>query len=76
MRWRLPLSASDMRAIADALDPIEMDPRIVESSIIGRIEVIRPDGDPDDVCGYFVREGAADSSGEAWFGFVMEGESR
>lgn len=65
---RLPLTASDMRVIADALDPIETNPNLTDSPTIGRIEVIRPDGSPDDVCGYFVREGEP-GSGEAWFGF-------
>lgn len=64
----LPLAAADMQAIAAALEPIETDQRITENPIIGRIEVIRPDG--DDVCGYFVREGDT-GKGEAWFGFVM-----
>jgi len=66
----LPLTASDMRAIADALEPIEFSAVIAENPIIGRIEVIRPDGDADDVCGYFVRENAA-GSGDAWFGFTQ-----
>jgi hypothetical protein len=63
----LLLSASDVRAIADALEPIETNEFITENPVIGRIEVIRPDG--DDVVGYFEREGTPNGSGEAWFGF-------
>lgn len=65
------LSASDLHAIAAALEPLETNIAITENPIIGRIEVIRPDSDPgsDDVVGYFEREGAADGSGQAWFGF-------
>lgn len=70
----LPLTASDMRAIADALEPIETDERITENPIIGRIEVIRPDGDADDICGYFVREGDLGKA-EAWFGFQQAAAS-
>lgn len=65
----LPLTASDLRVIADALEPIETSAVIADNPIIGRIEVIRPDGDAGDVCGYFVREGNPSESGEAWFGF-------
>lgn len=67
----LPLTASDLRRIADALDPIETNPRFADNPIIGRIEVVRPDSDMgvEDVCGYFVREGDPDGTGEAWFGF-------
>ena len=65
----VPLSASDVRAIADALEPIELDPHIAENPVIGRIEVLRPDGeDATDIVGYFRREGEA-GSGDAWFGF-------
>lgn len=64
-----PFTAWDLRQIADALEPIETNEKITENPVIGRIEVIRPDGAADDVCGYFVREGKPDGSGEAWFGF-------
>lgn len=67
----MPLTADDLRRIADALDPIETNEKITENPLIGRIEVIRPDGDKDDVCGYFEREGKPDGSGEAWFGFFQ-----
>lgn len=67
-RQSLPLTASDLRVIADALEPIETSAVIAENASIGRIEVVRPDGDADDVCGYFVRENEA-GSGDAWFGF-------
>jgi len=61
------LSASDVRAIADALEPIETNAIITDNPVIGRIEVIRPDG--DDVVGYFEREGDAKDPGMSWFGF-------
>lgn len=69
---RLPLSASDLRAIADALEPIELEPSIVHNPVIGRIEVLRPSG--DDVVGYFEREmGAVADLSDSWFGFVPSG---
>jgi hypothetical protein len=64
----IPLSASDLQEIGKALDPLETNEYITENPVVGRIEVIRPDGDADDVCGYFVREGDI-GKGEAWFGF-------
>lgn len=75
----MPLSASDLRAIAEALEPIETNELLTENPVIGRIEVIRPesDGHLDDVVGHFVREGQTGEghTGEAWFGFVMDGPS-
>lgn len=62
------LSASDLHAIAAALEPIETNELLTENPVIGRIEVLRPDT-TDDVVGYFSREGKPDGSGEAWFGF-------
>lgn len=71
---RLPLSASDLRAIADALEPIELQPAIAQNPVIGRIEVIRPDG--DDVVGYFEREmGDVADMSDSWFGFIAGGYS-
>jgi hypothetical protein len=64
---RLPLSASDIHAIADTLEKIELLPGIVDNPVIGRIEVIRPDG--DDLIGYFVREG--DVNEDPWFGLEI-----
>jgi hypothetical protein len=61
----LPLSASDLHEIAEALDLIETDEKLTSNPIIGRIEVIRPGG--DDPIGYFEQEGEKD---EAWYGFV------
>jgi len=63
---KLPLSASDLHAIGDALDPIELLSAITTNPVIGRIEVMRPDGDGNDLIGYFVREGEGE---DAWFGF-------
>ncbi len=71
MTQSIPLTAYDLRKIADALDPIETNDKITENPQIGRIEVIRPDGDAEDLCGYFQREGKPDGSGEAWFGFFQ-----
>jgi hypothetical protein len=70
----LPLSASDLIAIARALEPIETNPVFTDNAVIGRIEVIRPDGGGD-VVGYFVREGDPLKTGESWFGYVTGGES-
>jgi hypothetical protein len=66
----MKLSASDLHKIAEALDPIETNELFTENPVIGRIEVIRPDG--DDVVGYFEREGDT-GKGEAWFGFTTDG---
>jgi len=63
------LSASDLHAIADALAVIETDERLTENPVFGRIEVICPDGNPDDVVSYFEIEGARDGSGSAWYGY-------
>jgi hypothetical protein len=71
MDGQLPLTASDLREIADALDPIETLTKFTENPVIGRIEVIRPGGDADDIAGYFVREGEP-GSGDTWFGFRQE----
>ncbi len=62
-----PLSAGDLRAIAEALDPLEFLPALAQSDLIGRIEVYRPSGSDAEVIGYFDREGDGD---DAWLGFV------
>jgi hypothetical protein len=62
-----PLTAGDLRALADALDPIEFHEILARNPIVGRIEVYRPDG--DDVVGYFERNALDD---DAWLGFVPE----
>ncbi len=67
MSARLPLSASDLRDIGDALDPIELLPAIVDSPIIGRIEVLRPGG--DEVVGYFDHADGFAEEGDRWYGF-------
>lgn len=64
----LPLSASDLHVIADALDKIELLPGVADNPVIGNIEVIRPDGEGNDVVGYFVREGNVKD--DPWLGFV------
>ncbi len=62
-----PLSAGDLRAIAEALDPLEFLPALAQSDLIGRIEVYRPSGSDAEVIGYFDREG---DGRDAWLGFV------
>lgn len=61
----MPLTAGDLRTIAEALDPIEDNELIVKNPVIGRIEVYRPDG--DDLIGHFV---TADMGEDDWYGFV------
>lgn len=65
----LPLSASDLHAIADALDKIEL--VIASDPILGDIDVLRPEGDKRDydVVGKFVKEGDGD---DAWYGFEVK----
>lgn len=63
----LPLTAADLRTIAEALDPIETNEYLTENPSIGRIEVHLPGS--DEVVGHFVREGEPNGSGEAWLGF-------
>lgn len=62
-----PLSAGDLRVIANALEEIEFHPTLTRSGVVGRIEVYRPESDDAEVIGYFDREGADD---DAWLGFV------
>jgi hypothetical protein len=64
----LPLTPGDLRAVADALEPIEFDPTLVANPILGRIEVFRPDG--DDQIGWFQRSGCMNSPADDWLGFV------
>lgn len=69
MSSELPLTASDLQAIASALEPLELNPAIVANSVIGRIEVLRPDG--DDVIGYFQSaQPAGFTPDDDWYGFV------
>ena len=63
----LPLSFSDLHEIANALEPIELLPAIVNNPVIGRIEVLRPGG--DEVIGHFQRADGFDPTDE-WLGFV------
>lgn len=44
MSEQLPLSGSDLRALADAVDEVEAT-ELAANPVIGRIEVLRPDGD-------------------------------
>ena len=61
---KLPLSASDLKDIGVALEPIELLPAITQNSVIGRIEVLRPGS--NEVIGHFVVE---DEGGDPWYGF-------
>jgi hypothetical protein len=63
---KLPLSASDLRDIGAALEPIELLPALTQSNIIGRIEVLRPGG--GEVIGHFVKEDSG--ADDAWYGFI------
>ena len=67
MSARLPLSASDLIDIGKALEPIETLPAIVDSAVIGRIEVLRPGS--NDVVGYFDHADGFADDGERWYGF-------
>lgn len=62
---RIPLAAWDLRHIAAALEPLELLPAL-RHPVIGRIEVLQPEGDGE-VIGYFQQEGEDD---DAWYGFV------
>ena len=57
----LPLTPSDLRAIAEALDPLEYSEVLTANPLIGRIEVFRPDG--DEQIGWFAQS-------DDWYGFV------
>lgn len=61
-----PLTASDLREIATALDAIDVLPIEHLTAVIERIPVVRPGG--GDVVGYFE---VADGD-DAWFGFTPE----
>lgn len=67
----LPLSASDLKDVGAALEPIELLPAITQSSIIGRIEVLRPGG--EDVIGYFAPADGCEGD-DAWYGFYATPE--
>jgi hypothetical protein len=68
---KIPLSAADLKDIGAALEPIETLDAITRSSIIGRIEVLRPGG--DEVIGHFApAEGFGDDDG--WYGFYAGSE--
>lgn len=68
MTFRMPLTASDLTVIAESLEPIETMPAIVDSPVIGRIEVYRPG--TQDVIGHFERADGFDGPGEGWIGFT------
>lgn len=61
---KLPLSASDLKDIGAALEPLELLTALTQNGIVGRIEVYRPGG--DEVIGHFVQDSEGD---DAWYGF-------
>lgn len=67
----MPLTPDDLRRVAAALDPIELNDAIVKNDLIGRIEVYRPDG--DDLIGYFQ---SAEMGDDDWYGFVATPSGR
>lgn len=44
MTWDLPLTGGDLRVLADALDEVEAT-TLAANKVLGRIEVLRPDGE-------------------------------
>jgi len=67
---KLPLSASDLKDIGAALDPLELLSALTQSDIVGRVEVYRPGS--DEVIGHFVQEG--EGADDAWYGFYANSE--
>lgn len=61
-----PLSASDLKVVADAAELVEKhSSELLANPSIGRIEICRPDG--DDVIGYM-----APIDDRGWFGFIPD----
>jgi hypothetical protein len=64
----LPLTASDLHAIADAVEEVEKhvdgDGLLFGSKLLGRVELHRPDSDNDDLIGYV-------TPCDGWYGFVI-----
>lgn len=65
--WDLPLTGDDLRRIGDAVDEVDAT-LLAANPILGRIEVLRPDG--DDHLGWVVR--FDDSDPDMGWGFVPE----
>lgn len=59
----LPITADELRAIADALDAVEAASAALNSPLIGRIEVLRPDSSKDDRIGWMIPY-------EGWWGYI------
>ena len=60
----LPLASGDLAAIAEVLSLIDNEPTgIFTSPLIGRIEILRPDSDKDEVIGHLVQY-------DDWYGFL------
>lgn len=61
----IPLTAADLRAIADFVELAD-DPShdtVFGSAVVGRIEILRPDGIDDEVIGHL-------TPCDDWWGFV------
>lgn len=63
-----PLSSTDLRAIADALESIEFAEPLVNNPLFGKIEVYRPDSDTKEIVGHFV---PVNSGEDSWYGFEL-----
>lgn len=68
----MPLTGGDLRSIADAADQVE-ETVLAHNSVIGRIEVIRPDSDDQECIGHFVRFDESDP--DMGWGFTPEATS-
>ena len=64
-----PLTVDDLHRIAEALDVVQDNPANVKKPVIGRIEVVRHDG--QDVIGWF--DQAGDDPTDGWYGFYPKG---
>lgn len=69
IREPLPLTGGDLRTIAEALDEVEAT-TLAANSVLGRIEVYRPDGDEPELIGWVDRFDTADP--DLGWGFVPE----
>lgn len=63
----IPLTSWDLHQVADALERLEV-ANLAINQAFGKIEVIRPDSEDDEVIGYFVKEGKKEDS---WYGFEL-----
>ena len=68
---RLPMTASDLRSLAEAVEKIEDNRAIVDDPCIGDIELRLPGA--DEVVGHIVRSGM--NGNDDWMGFVPAADS-